>query len=415
MSIVQLLFRNYRPRDFTTQLWDGSSWGPESGVPSRFTFVFGHPRSIRSILLHPSEQALGHAYVCKDVDIEGDLEEALPMARYLLKLRLGITEKTWLAYQLSRLPGSNDSRTVRRAVKLRGSVHSADRDRQAVTYHYDTSNEFFSLFLDSRMVYSCAYFQSTDESLDRAQERKLDYVCRKLRLQRGQRLLDIGCGWGGLILFAVQHYGVTGLGITLSEPQARLANERLRREGLTDRCRIEVRDYRTLTDAEEFDAVASIGMVEHVGQQMLPEYFAQAWRLLRPGGVFLNHGIARAATVDRDPTGSFIQAYVFPDSDPVPIGASTTAAEDAGFEVRDVESLREHYALTLRHWTHRLESHRVDAISAAGEATYRTWKLFMTASALEFDSGQNNLYQSLLVKPDDGKSGMPFTRADWYC
>jgi cyclopropane-fatty-acyl-phospholipid synthase len=414
MAILQELLGAYHPRNFAVRLWNGSTWDPEAGQPARFTMVIRRPGALRTMFLSGSERTLGQAYVYKEIDIEGDLEEAFRMAQYLLRLRPGIPGKIGLALQLLRLPSGEPQGSGRQAARLSGKIHSVDRDRQAVTYHYDTSNDFFALFLGGRMVYSCAYFTSPDEDLDRAQERKLDYICRKLRLKQGHRLLDVGCGWGGLVRFATKQYGVSALGITLSEPQASLANELIRRDGMDDRCRVEVRDYRQVDEPESFDAVVSIGMVEHVGERMLPEYFRQAWRLLRPGGVFLNHGIAHPPGAGHDTEGSFTEAFVFPDGDPVPINVSTRAAEEAGFEVRDVESLREHYALTLRHWLRRLESHREEAIRATDEPTYRTWKLFMTASALEFDTGGNNVYQSLLVKPDSGRSGQPLTRADWY-
>jgi len=414
LSILQLLFRDYHPRDFAVRLWDDSGWDAEHGQPTRFTMVICRPGTLRSILLSGDQRTLGQAYIHRDIDIEGNLEDALPVAEYLLQPRLGITDKIWLTLQLLRLPSQEIARSGRQAARLTGAVHSKERDRQAVTYHYDTSNDFFALFLDRHMVYSCAYFLSADEDLDDAQERKMDYICRKLRLKRGQRLLDIGCGWGGLILFASKHFGVTALGITLSEPQARLANERILSAGLADRCRVEVRDYREIDGPESFDALVSIGMVEHVGERMLPEYFRQAWRLLRPGGVFLNHGIASRPEAEDDGKVSFSQAFVFPDSDPVSISASTRASEEAGFEVRDVESLREHYALTLRQWVRRMESHRQEAIQATDETTFRVWKIFMTASARAFDTGVNNVYQSLLVKPEGGKSGFPLTRNDWY-
>jgi cyclopropane-fatty-acyl-phospholipid synthase len=414
MSILQDLLRDYHPRNFAVRLWNGTTWDAEAGEPTLFTMVICRPGALRAMLLSGGERALGHAYVSKCFDIEGDLADAFPMAEYLLRLRLTIRRKIGIGVRLLRLPADDVSGAGRRAARLSGEIHSVERDRQAVTYHYDTSNDFFRLFLDRHMVYSCAYFDSPNEDLDSAQERKLDYICRKLRLKEGQRLLDIGCGWGGLIRFAAKNYGVTALGITLSEPQARLANARIREDKLGDRCRAGVRDYRQVGDTESFDAVVSIGMVEHVGERMLPEYFGHARRLLRPGGVFLNHGIARAVGVDGDRTGSFSQAYVFPDSDPVSLNVSTRVAEEAGFEVRDVESLREHYALTLRHWVRRLESHREEAIRATDEATYRTWRMFMTASALEFDAGRNNVYQSLFVKSDNGRSGLPLTRAAWY-
>jgi cyclopropane-fatty-acyl-phospholipid synthase len=290
-----------------------------------------------------------------------------------------------------------------------------ERDRQAVTYHYDVSNDFYALWLDRRMVYSCAYFQAPDDDLDTAQKRKLDYICRKLRLKPGQRLLDIGCGWGGLVLYAAQHYDVDATGITISGPQAALANERIAAAGLSEHCRVEARDYRELDDLQDYDALVSVGMFEHVGAAVLPAYFAQAGRLLKPGGVFLNHGIANRATDAPQRAPGFSDAYVFPDGELTPINVSLRAAEEAGFEVRDVESLREHYALTLRHWVRRLEAQHDQALKFVDEPTYRVWRLFMSGSAHGFASGRLNVYQALLARPDgQGRSGLPLTRDDLY-
>jgi cyclopropane-fatty-acyl-phospholipid synthase len=376
--------------------------------------VIRHPGALRSLVLPGSERALGQAYVQDDFDIDGDLESAFPVARHLLRLHPSIRDRFRLAQQLLHLPAGRASLRGRGQARLHGRIHSPERDREAVTYHYDTSNEFFALFLDRDMVYSCGYFRSPGDDLEAAQQQKLDYTCRKLRLKKGQRLLDIGCGWGGLIRYASQRYGVSSLGITLSEPQARLAGERIRQDGLEEKCRATVRDYREVGAPGSYDAIVSIGMVEHVGASMLPEYFAQAWRLLRPGGVFLNHGIARRLHAPAHPGASFTQAYVFPDTDPVPLCTSVRAAEEAGFEARDVESLREHYAMTLRHWVRRLDDRREEAVRVTNEATYRVWRMFLTGSAVEFDTGGNNVYQSLLVKPHHGASGLPLTREDWY-
>jgi cyclopropane-fatty-acyl-phospholipid synthase len=410
-SILQFLLKDHHPRDYAFRFWDGSVWDAEAGQPTGFTMVLRHPGALRAMFLRPSENALGQAYIYDDFDIEGNIERAFPMAEHLLGLHLSIADRIRIASMLLTLPSHHGQRAGRQPVHLIGAQHSTARDRQAVTYHYNTSNDFFALFLDKNLVYSCAYFLSPGEDLFTAQTCKLDYVCRKLRLKRGERLLDIGCGWGALIMHAAKHYGVSALGITLSEPQAKLANERIKQRGLSRKCRTEVLDYRELAPSEPFDKIASIGMVEHVGRSMLPEYFRNAWRLLRPGGVFLNHGIADNHN-HRGPT--FSQSYVFPDSEPVPIGESTSVAERVGFEVRDVESLREHYLLTLRHWVSRLEAHRAAAIRATDETTYRVWRLFMSAAAHGFEIGQTNVYQSLLVKPDQGVSGMPLSRADWY-
>jgi len=245
-------------------------------------------------------------------------------------------------------------------------------------------------------------------------EQKLDYICRKLRLKPGERLLDIGCGWGALVIHAAKHYGVEAVGITLSENQYRWAQERIKREGLEGRARVELRDYREVNEPEGFDKLVSVGMFEHVGEEMLEVYFRQALKLLKPGGVFLNHGIARNANRpwQRD---TFGDKYVFPDGELVPIWLTLKVAQEAGFEVRDVESLREHYALTLRHWVRRLEDHHDEALEIVDETTYRIWRLFMAGSSYNFLKGHHEIYQTLLVKAEGGPSGLPWTRADWYC
>lgn len=297
---------------------------------------------------------------------------------------------------------------------MSGRLHSISRDRDAVAYHYDISNEFYALWLDRRLVYSCGYFTDPADDLDAAQERKLDYTCRKLRLTPGERLLDIGCGWGGLLLYAATRYGAEGVGITLSRPQADLANERIREAGQGDRCRVLVCDYREMDGAGAFDKIASVGMVEHVGESRLPEYFRRAFRLLRPGGVFLNHGIAANPAYPAPPGPSFSDHYVFPDGELPPLGVTLRAAEDQGFEVRDVENLREHYILTLGHWRRRLEERCAEARRIAGEAIYRTWRLYLAGAAHTFSVGKNNVYQALLSRHDRGRTGLPLTRADWY-
>ena len=264
------------------------------------------------------------------------------------------------------------------------------------------------------MLYSCAMFASEDEALDAAQERKLDMICRKLRLQPGEKLLEIGCGWGGLIIHAAQHYGVDARGITLSQPQADLANERIAAAGLADRCRADVCDYRELKEIAAYDKLVSIGMVEHVGTENLSQYFDAAWRLLKPGGVMLNHGIGDTSQRPAKTNRGFIRVYVFPDSDLPPINTILGAAEASGFEPRDLESLREHYTMTLRHWTDRLRAHQQEAIEEVGERTYRVWRLYMAASAHWFAKGFISVYQALLVKPHNGQSGMPLLREDWY-
>jgi cyclopropane-fatty-acyl-phospholipid synthase len=269
------------------------------------------------------------------------------------------------------------------------------------------------------MVYSCAYFPEPTATLDEAQQAKLELICRKLDLKPGERLLDIGCGWGGLVAWAAERHGVSAVGITLSTAQAELARERIAARGLASRCSVEVTDYRELR-AEPFDKVVSVGMVEHVGVALLTTYFRQAFQLLRPGGLFLNHGIA--PVVPRDGSlksrilrqGGFVQKYVFPDGELPFLHETVAAAVDAGLELRDVESMREHYALTLRHWLGRLERSRVEAERAVGATAYRIWRLYLAGAASDFERAQNTVFQALYVKPDRARTGLPLTRDGWY-
>ena len=400
--------------DIAFRLWEGTTWRPpHSAGDPRATLVLKDPGALRTMLETPSDLLLGEMYIFDDLDVEGDIEAIFRAIDQLFELMLGVADRLRYASLLRRLPQSGSARHDAHRAQLRGARHSKQRDGRAVRHHYDVSNEFFALWLDRRMVYSCAYFEQASDTLDQGQEQKLDYICRKLRLKEGERLLDIGCGWGGLILHAAKKYGAQALGITLSKRQAEVAEQRIREEGVGGHCRVEVCDYRDLAQAESFDKLVSVGMFEHVGEKLLPEYFRRAWRLLVPGGAFLNHGIARNLHhPDRGP--SFIAQYVFPDSELVPISTVLRTAEDTGWEVRDLESLREHYARTLHLWVQRLEQHAAQARQVVDEVTYRIWRLYMAGGAHRFRTGWLNLYQALLVKPECGNSRLPLTRADWY-
>jgi cyclopropane-fatty-acyl-phospholipid synthase len=400
------------PVPFAVRLWNGSEWchGDE---PPRFTLDLKNPAALQCLLWDPNELSLGETYIFDGFDILGDLEASFELADYLMSRQWRISEKLRLGRKLLTLPGKDQS-DKRPPVRLKGRAHSKRRDAQAVQYHYNISNEFYKLWLDQRMIYSCAVFHSPDQTLDEAQLHKLDYICRKLRLKKGEKLLDIGCGWGGLIMHAVEKYGVEALGITLSQPQADLAKARISSAGLSGRCRVKVCDYRDVPTDQSFDKLVSVGMVEHVGEAMLPEYFGKAYSLLKQGGVFLNHGITNAMNGLTNKGPSFIDKYVFPDGELLPISVMLRAAEEVGFEVRDLEGLREHYALTLRHWVRRLETHRDKAIQLTNPETYRIWRIYMAGSAYGFESGKLGLYQSLLVKSGRRNSNLPLTRCDWY-
>ena len=430
LSILNRLFP--APRAFTIQLWNGTEL-PASSRPA-FGLVLKHPGALRRMFTPPIELGLGEAFVYGDFDIEGDIFAAFTLFDVIFNRSLPVGEIVSLAREVLALPGSSPARPVGRGPsRLSGARHSRERDRAAIQYHYNVGNDFYALWLDRRMQYSCGYFPTGTEDLHTAQERKVEHICRKLRLRPGERLLDIGCGWGGLALYAAEKYNVRVLGVTLSDRQVEYANDHIARSGLSDRVSVKLQDYRDL-QAESFDKIVSVGMFEHVGRDHLPEYFSQAYRLLKPGGLFLNHGISYLPAIEyasepqaKQPsgwqqaigrrilgTGSFMNRYVFPDGELVPVSEANLIAERSGFEVRDVENLREHYALTLRQWVNRLEEHRKEAIQASDEITYRTWRVYMAASAYGFESGKININQSLLIKQDRGKSNVPLTRADLY-
>lgn len=413
-ELLKRLFAEQGFNDIGVRFWDNSRW-PDGGS-KRAILVLNHPGALRQMFLPGTEVGLAEAYLYDDFDIEGDIEAVFALQDKLRTSLTGLFERIRIAWQLLQLPGRQDRAVGQRGpAEMRGRRHSIERDRQAIQYHYDVSNEFYQLWLDKRMVYSCGYFKSQQDSLDQAQAQKLDLICRKLRLIPGERFLDIGCGWGGLVIYAAKQFGVEAKGITLSEPQARLANERIAAAGLDGCCSVDLLDYREIDEPEAYDALASVGMFEHVGEALLPEYFRRAWQLLRLGGRFLNHGITRRATDPPDPEGSFSDTYVFPDGELTPTSTSLRVAEKVGFEVRDVESLREHYAMTLRYWVSKLEANHDQALQFVDEPTYRVWRLFMSGSAYGFEHGRLNLHQSLLVRPyGNGQSGIPLTRADIY-
>ncbi|MEX0891007.1 MAG: cyclopropane-fatty-acyl-phospholipid synthase family protein [Gemmatimonadota bacterium] len=420
LDLVQDIFNGVEPRDFAVRLWDGTSWTPEGAEAPAVTLVLEHPGALRRLLVAGSEAALAEAYLTGDVGIEGDLFAVAAVGRGIMQRRRGVAERARLAVRALGLPrgsgfapGQGAGGLV--APVLGGARHSLARDRAAVTHHYDLSNRFYALFLDPRMVYSCAVFAHPDEDLEAAQLRKLDLICRKLRLTSGKRLLDIGCGWGALILHAAAAYGVEALGVTLSERQAEEARARIRAAGLEDRCRVEVRDYRTLDDGDGFDHVASVGMFEHVGSNRAAEYFATIHRLLRPGGTYLHHAITGNPQGAQSVGETLSQRFVFPDHELIPLGRTLTFADEAGFDVRDVENLREHYALTLRRWVAALEDRHEEAAAEVGEATWRAWRLVFAGAGWQFEAGHHGLVQALLSKPTvSGAAGLPLERRDWY-
>lgn len=413
------------PRRFAVRLWDGTEF-PAVGRPT-YCLVLHHPGALRRMFTPPIELSLSEAFIYGDFDVEGDLFGAFSFFDDIEARAFAPTDVATLTKELLALPGSGPARSSGRGpARLRGERHSPDRDRSAVQYHYDVGDRFYSLWLDRRMQYSCAYFPTGGEDLDTAQELKLEHIRRKLHLKPGDRLLDIGCGWGGLAVYAAQHSDVQVLGITLSKNQLAAAQDLIAANHLEDRVSVKLLDYREL-GRDSFDKVVSIGMFEHVGRDHLAEYFGHVFRVLKPGGLFLNHGIScRAAeAVDILPdwrrfvahdivgSGAFLQHYIFPDGELTPVSEVNLFAEEAGFEVRDVENLREHYALTLRRWVQRLEAHEDQAVAATDAATYRTWRLYLCACAHRFETGGINVNQTLFARLEhSGHVDLPLTRAD---
>ncbi|MFM9607668.1 class I SAM-dependent methyltransferase [Streptomyces niveiscabiei] len=401
--------------------WDGSVAGKE-GAP---TLVVRNRRALRRLLFKPGELGLARAWVAGDIGIEGDLyralellagviwergEEAPGLAQLVRRpdFRRGVAGLVRLGgVPLPPAPPQEEARRVRH-------LHTRNTDRRAISHHYDVGNEFYSLVLGPSMVYSCAYWDE-GASLEDAQRDKLDLVCRKLGVREGQRVLDVGCGWGSFAIHAAREYGARVVGVTLSQEQAALARKRIADAGLTELVEIRVQDYRDVDDGP-YDAISSIGMAEHVGAEKYLEYARQLHDLLAPGGRLLNHQIARRPQGDEASyhVDSFIDAYVFPDGELAPIGTTVTQLERAGFEVRDVESLREHYALTLRRWVRNLEDGWDRAAELAGPGRARVWQLYMAASALAFERNRIGVNQVLAVRPaETGNSGLPLRARAW--
>jgi cyclopropane-fatty-acyl-phospholipid synthase len=294
-------------------------------------------------------------------------------------------------------------------------TRSKEFDAQAIAHHYDVSNEFYELFLDPLMVYTCAYYRDPDGKLEQAQRDKLELVCRKLRLRPGETLLDIGCGWGSLALWAARHHGVRAHGVTLSRLQAEWAQARIAREGLEARCRVEYRDFRDLPSGARYDKIAAIGVIEHVGIANYPAFFAGVRSRLKDGGLYLNHGIVHDFHWKRTSQTEFLYRHVFPNGDLAGLSETITEMERADWEVMDVEGLRLHYARTCRHWVERLCAREDEARALAGERTYRTWRLYLTCSAVAFEGGSLGLYQVLMRKHRDPRVGYaPRTREPLY-
>ncbi|WP_327236292.1 cyclopropane-fatty-acyl-phospholipid synthase family protein [Streptomyces sp. NBC_01317] len=420
------------PLPVRIRAWDGS----ESGPPNAPVLIIRNRRALRRLLWKPGEMGLARAWVAGEIDVDGDLyalleqlagiiwergADAKDAVHPVLDPRMRAAARGLVAIAGPWPPPAPPPEEIRRR---HGATHTKRRDKEAISHHYDVGNDFYAMVLGPSMVYSCAYWDAgpgtggapdAGTSLEDAQRDKLDLVCRKLALKKGDRLLDVGCGWGSMALHAAREYGVRVTGITLSREQAAYARERIAEEGLADLVDIRVQDYRDVKDGP-YDAISSIGMAEHVGSVQYREYADDLYALLKPGGRLLNHQIARRPEKNEDEyrIDDFIDAYVFPDGELAPLGRTVATLEEAGFEARDVESIREHYALTLRRWVANLEKHWDRAVRATSPGRARVWRLYMAASALSFETNRIGVNQILAVRPpENGASGMPLRARDW--
>lgn len=374
------------------------------------TIVFRQPSALRDLLWHQDIIRLAEQYLSGAIEIEGEIERVFDIAEYLEQVKIPRSVKMQALWFSAILPLGQRAGAIN---TVRAGTNTHANSSGSIAHHYDVGNEFFRLWLDPEMVYSCAYFKDDQQTLAAAQRDKLDYICRKLRLQPGQQLLDIGCGWGALVCWAARHYGVRAYGITLSEQQTALARERIQREGLQNQVSIQLRDYRDLPDDKQYDRVVSVGMFEHVGIDNFPVYFSKVSRVLKPGGLFLNHGITNDTGKTHTPFTKFLNDYVFPDGELTRIGDVSVAMEAAGFEIIDIEGLRRHYVLTLRRWIKALESKRREAIAVTDEVRYRLWRLYMAGFAYFFNHGSTGIYQILAGHKNQPLS-VPLRRNDLY-
>jgi cyclopropane-fatty-acyl-phospholipid synthase len=381
--------RVFPERPFAIGFWDGTTVpATREGSP---TLLARSPRAVAHLLRAPGQLGLGRAYVSGELEVDS-LDALIRMLYAWTPPILDARSRARLLLAAARANGATrppSAPTVE--LKQRGARHSRGRDARAVRHHYDVSNDFFALFLDRSMTYSCAFFSRDGQSLETAQAAKLELTCRKLRLEPGLRVLDVGCGWGSFAIHAAAQHGVEVVGITLSEPQASLARARVHAAGLDDRVSIRVLDYRDLA-GERFDAIASIGMVEHVGAERIDLYAERLAGLLRTGGRLLNHGIARLRHTDPE-AGAFSERYVFPDAEPLHLSRVLFALERAGFVTEHVEEFGPDYEETLRHWAQRLDEHQAEAVRLAGEERVRVWRLYLRASRSSFETGFMSIFQ----------------------
>ena len=429
-AILRLLFSNC-DTCISVRLWTGATFlignTQQKHLIQAFTLIIHQPNIIRLMVLGNSPMLLAESYFNGDIDIEGDFFTAIKL-KDVSSINVSWRDKLSVFIKAISLPSSNQNYFKNQLINNRSLIsnktlmfgkrllaHTKTENQAAIAFHYDVSNAFYALWLDKSMVYSCAYFEHAHNSLEQAQFAKLDHICKKLMLKAGDKFLDIGCGWGALVLHAAKHYGVIARGVTISQQQLTYARQCIEQAGLQNRVTVDLCDYRDIKGEAYFDKIASVGMFEHVGLKNLSIYFSCVNQLLKPGGLFLNHGITHDVEGwQKTLSTEFINRYIFPDGQLDTVSNISRKMEHANFEIADCESLRAHYALTLRQWILRLEQHHDEILKTVNESTYRIWRLYMAARALEFEGGELGIYQILAVKRNVGLTALPLTRQHLY-
>ncbi len=415
ISFIKKLLIGYQGCNFTVKLWDGTVLESKPGTKSLFSVVFKHPGAVRSLFFPPSEMRICEAYFKDDFDIEGDILALLENAEQLSVRNWKLKDFLHFILDVLRLPKDPRSKSgTNGGVALAGEKYTTTRDKEAVQFHYDVSNDFYSLWLDERMVYSGAYFYDENESLSQSQLNKLDIICKKLQLKPGDKYLDIGCGWGALLFHAVQNYGVDGTGVTLSKNQATFINTKAARLGLSDRMHVEMRDYRELPAKKQFDKLSSVEMLHHVGEKKLPHYFTHLKNLLKDDGMSFHLVITSNAAKGKYKGPAYADKYFMPDYQLIPVSKYGEYAEAAGWEIIDTENLRKHYMLTAAQWLHQMEEKHEEAAKLCGEVVFRAWRLSFALMSFGFKHNLIQMHHLLLAKNPKGSYSNPINRSIWY-